>query len=289
MDSDKSLFRDNSWLKERIKLLIEERFSDVPQGYPITVGFGIRARYRFGTISAKGGKCFIRVNSLFADPEVPEYVVDETLAHELVHYAHGFGSGLPRLYQHPHQGGVIELEFAKRGLLEVHTRAEAWRKQNWEAFYKSRHGETANAPDARKGANSNRWGAFLNAPNCRSEAELAALFQDVQRRIGLANPLEIANVGWISASSRQKALSYYYPKSKRVELHGLLADRRVPETVLIFEFAYWIIRRNHSGKWERIQEFMVEKGLKKTMEEALAWREKTWTRFRNQRHPLNGL
>ncbi len=288
-DSPTNRFRDAAWLQNRIDLIIKNHFSDVAQGYPITVSFGIRAQYRFGTISAKGGKCFIRMNYLFTDPEVPDFVIDETLAHELVHYAHGFGSGLPRLYEHPHQGGVIDIEFAKRGLLGVHHQAEEWRKRNWETFYKSRRGVVAETPDSLDDSVVNRWDDFMNHPNRRTDDELLALFQDVQRRLGFPDTLEIQKVEWILATTRQKTLSYYYPRSKAVRLHGLLADRRAPESALIFELAYWIIRRNHSGQWERIQAVMTQKGLKKTAEEALAWREKSWDRFRNQYHPLNEL
>src|SRR5205814_1734563 len=83
------------------------QFPDVQQGYPITTRFGIRARNRFGSIGAQDKKTIIMVNRLFADPCVPTFVVDGTLVHELAHYAHGFGSGLPKLYSDPHRGGVV--------------------------------------------------------------------------------------------------------------------------------------------------------------------------------------
>lgn len=288
-ETNENVPRDTQWLKERLSFIIASYFPDVAQGYPITVSFGIRARYRFGTIIARGGQCIIRLNQLFTDPEVPLYVIDETLAHEFVHYAHGFGSGLPRLYEHPHKGGIIEAEFERRGFTPTHHMAEAWRKQNWAEFYQARCGVPVDSQLRQVTATPVQWDDFMNQHTCRTTDELVALFLSVHSRLGIQETPEIQNVGWVFATTRQQALSYYYPKSKRVNLHGLLADRRVPESVLVFELAYWIIRRHHSGKWERIQAVMAQKGLKKTEEEALAWRKKSWMRFRNLHHPLNKL
>ena len=46
---------------------------------------------------------------------IPEYVIDTTVAHELVHYMHGFFSPHQRLYKHPHKGGIVTKELKKRG------------------------------------------------------------------------------------------------------------------------------------------------------------------------------
>src|SRR5438445_748122 len=107
--------RDNRWLESRFAYLWTNYYSDVRKGYPIEVKFGRPARYRFGSICNHGRHCRILINPLFARPEVPEYVVDATIAHELAHYVHGYGSGLPKLHAHPPRGGVIDKEMAKRG------------------------------------------------------------------------------------------------------------------------------------------------------------------------------
>ena len=91
--------RTDAWLTERVRLLREHHFADVPQGYPIVTRFSTRAKYRLGCICARNSTALIQVNRLYADPFVPVYVVDGTLAHELAHYAHGFGSGLPQRVQ----------------------------------------------------------------------------------------------------------------------------------------------------------------------------------------------
>ena len=114
------------WLRERADCLWRTHFSDVPLGYPLEVGWGIRARHRFGSIAARNEKAVVRLNVLFAFPEVPESVIDAVLVHEFVHYAHGFGSGLPKRYRHPHRGGVIEKELTLRGLLAQDVRADEW-------------------------------------------------------------------------------------------------------------------------------------------------------------------
>ncbi|HEV2471285.1 MAG TPA: hypothetical protein VGS41_01385, partial [Chthonomonadales bacterium] len=109
-EADTSTERTEAWAAARLQALWVGHFSDVAKGFPITTVFARRALHRFGSITARNGRTIITLNRLFADPAVPEYVVDGTIAHELAHYAHGFGSGLPRLYRDPHRGGVVENE-----------------------------------------------------------------------------------------------------------------------------------------------------------------------------------
>jgi len=56
------------------------------------------------------------VTRMFQNPAFPEEVVDHTLAHELVHYIHGFSSPYPRLHKFPHRGGIIDKEMKDRGM-----------------------------------------------------------------------------------------------------------------------------------------------------------------------------
>ena len=46
---------------------------------------------------------------------IPEYIIDLTLAHEMIHYMHGFNSPLPKQFRHPHAGSVVDRELKKRG------------------------------------------------------------------------------------------------------------------------------------------------------------------------------
>ena len=61
----------------------------------------------------------IIVNSLFKHEDVPQYIVDLTIAHELVHYSHGFQSPLERRFRYPHQGGIVRKELKKRGFRDA--------------------------------------------------------------------------------------------------------------------------------------------------------------------------
>jgi hypothetical protein len=63
------------------------------------------------------------------------YVLITTIAHELVHYAHGFGSPLPRQHKYPHANGVVERELASRALSEYLYCCNQWIDKYWYSFY----------------------------------------------------------------------------------------------------------------------------------------------------------
>ncbi len=262
-------------------------FSDAANGYPIEIRFGIRARYRFGSIAARNRKTVILINQLFADNCVPDYVVDSTIAHEMVHYAHGFGSGLPRLYTDPHRGGVVDRELERRGLAAVTQRSEEWRKANWEELYSSRCADIEARREARQESTSALWQHVLEAPSARSEQELRERLHAVLKRIGAAPGSKVFEVGWLEASTKQCGTSYWFHRASTVRLHGLLADRRVPDCVVEFELAYWVMRQRLGASWPAIHLGLKQVGLEKTADEALRWRRSSWTTFRRRRHPLN--
>jgi hypothetical protein len=78
---------------------------------------------------------FIGINSLLQLPQVPECVLTTTIAHELAHYAHGFGSPLPRICQHPHANGIVDRELERRELGEQLRCCNDWIDQYWYSFY----------------------------------------------------------------------------------------------------------------------------------------------------------
>jgi hypothetical protein len=257
----------------------------VPQGYPITTRFSIRARNRFGSIGAEAKRTIILVNRLFADSFVPTFVVDGTLAHELAHYAHGYGSGLPQLFRDPHRGGVVEKELERRGLGEVNRKAEQWRAANWDAFYRSRCADLDARRDARQRALALRWSRLLEQPGGRTEALLRAHLATLAPRFGFADPP--FEVEWLRASLRQTAPSYWFSRSCVVRLHGLLADPRVPSGVVDFEIGYWLARRSVGENVARIQRALSVAGLEPAAAEAARWRRRSWSAFRTRHHPLN--
>lgn len=279
--------RDVRWLEERLRLLQENHFADVPQGYPIVVRFGTRAQRRFGSITARNGISYITVNQLYANPEVPVYVVDETLAHELAHYAHGFGSGLPRLYDDPHRGGVVDKELIKRGLGEVHRKAQAWREAHWGNVYDQCCEDIVQRRAAKAELTNGMWDAFLNTPGHRTqedlEGRLALLAQRLGYRLERGMPF---TVEWLRATTRQSFPSYYVAKTRTVQIHGLLADRRVPGTAVDFELAYWLARQGYGSRWQAVHAALCAAKMDSMADEALKWRKGRWPAFCKRYHPL---
>lgn len=110
--------RDNSWLLSRLDHLWSAYFTDVTQDNPIFIRFGRYSKYRLGSIrlNRKTKNSFITLTGMFKNPEIPLEVVDHTIAHELVHYTHGFSSTKVRLHKYPHAGGIVNKELRKRGM-----------------------------------------------------------------------------------------------------------------------------------------------------------------------------
>lgn len=142
--------RDNIWLEEKLNKIWQTYFSDVPRENEVIIKFGCKARTRLGSIRSAKSKEYeikkninkpraprpapntlIMITGYFKDETVPEYIIDLTIAHELCHYAHGFSSPLPQLYKYPHQGGLVDKELEKRGLLRELQKQKKWLKLEW--------------------------------------------------------------------------------------------------------------------------------------------------------------
>lgn len=119
--------RDDSWLLSRLNDIWEKHFPEIEQRNPVTIAFGRKAKYRFGSVQLKK-HTHITINGLFRNIRTPQSVIDYTIAHELTHYAHGFSSPLPKKTRHPHKGGVVRNELIARGLGHLHTAYRAWLK-----------------------------------------------------------------------------------------------------------------------------------------------------------------
>jgi hypothetical protein len=153
--------RDNNYLEDRLYLLWENHFADVPRKNLVLIKFGKGSKRQLGSIKwvrqGTGVKTLLRkrvdeykvqddkrislitITKYFKDERVPDYVVDGTIAHELVHYVHGFHSPLKQLYKHPHKGGIVKKELVKRGLGQVHRDAEIWLKKEWRKYLLLNH------------------------------------------------------------------------------------------------------------------------------------------------------
>lgn len=149
--------RDHKWLKSRLEMIWQRYFPDVRLANNVFVKFGQEATTRLGSIKygrrraptfqsesrptsvGKNPNTIITINGHFRNPEIPEFVVDGVLAHELTHYAHGFCSPLEQAYRHPHKGGVVRQEMVGRGLQDLLKLEKRWVKENWVEFLKRNH------------------------------------------------------------------------------------------------------------------------------------------------------
>lgn len=151
-----SIVRDNKWLEEQMFDLWEMYFNDVPRKNLVVIKFGRRAQRQLGCIKwvrnntkIKGFMrrkldelkvqddtrvSLITVTSHYKDLEIPEYVVQETIAHEMIHYAHGFFSPLKQIYDHPHKGGIIRKEMVARGLEPIYKASKKWLRAHWSNY-----------------------------------------------------------------------------------------------------------------------------------------------------------
>ena len=134
--------RSNVWLTEQLDFIWESRFQDTPRVNDVEIYFARPWKTRLGVITLAGSEqhTFIRINSLLREPQVPVEVCLVTMAHELVHYAHGFGSSLPRRYAYPHQGNIVTHELLRRGFSREFQFYKDWITEHWYPFYYSQIG-----------------------------------------------------------------------------------------------------------------------------------------------------
>lgn len=145
---DSPIQRNDEWLAERLATIWYRHFPDIAQPNEVIINFGRKSRTRLGSIGMTGwqplgsraaynsrhreiGVSVITITGYFKDERVPEYVVDATIGHELVHYAHGFHSPHPQLYEHPHKDGVVDKEMKRRGLGDILKQQKVWLRQEW--------------------------------------------------------------------------------------------------------------------------------------------------------------
>lgn len=132
--------RNNAYLRKKLDNLWQAHFPDVKKSNRVEIEFGRKAAKRLGSIRRchyPGEKSFdtlIYINGHFKDQQIPEYVIDATICHELAHYAHGFSSPLPKLSPFPHRGGVVDRELEKRGLGRLLRLETGWLQKNWLSY-----------------------------------------------------------------------------------------------------------------------------------------------------------
>lgn len=139
--------RDNKWLEMKLGEIIHRFFSDLEIKNSISIHFGRKNERQLGKISKRhhgsilsrlsnNFDTIITLNSRFRDPEIPEFVIEGTIIHEMCHYAHGFSSPLPQKCKYPHQGGIIKHEMIQRGAGDIYLNEKKWLKKNWQKHLK---------------------------------------------------------------------------------------------------------------------------------------------------------
>ena len=132
--------RDDWWLAQMLDRIWSQHFADTPKVNLVRATFGGAWKTRLGliTMTEDQSATYIQINRLLRLIEVPEVVAKITVAHELAHYAHGFGSPLPRRFRHPHRGGIIKRELVRRGMASDYDNYDSWVYDRWYDFYAER-------------------------------------------------------------------------------------------------------------------------------------------------------
>ena len=123
--------RNDIWLLSRLDFIWNRYFPDILQKNKVYIKFGRFAKYRLGSIrlDRKTKETFVTITSMFKEDSIPQEVVDHTIGHELVHYAHGFSSVSPKLHRYPHAGGVVRKEMEIRGMGYLYVAYKDWIKE----------------------------------------------------------------------------------------------------------------------------------------------------------------
>ncbi len=124
--------RDNTWLNQRLDHIWQLLFADVKKLNEVKINFKGKWKNKFGHIMMKDGASHIVINGFFRDLRVPEFIIDLTIAHELIHYMHGFNSPHPKQFKYPHKGGIVEKELKRRGFSHVMQQEKKWIENQWQ-------------------------------------------------------------------------------------------------------------------------------------------------------------
>ena len=124
--------RDNIYLQTKLTQIWETLFPDVKKLNNVSIRFKGKWKNKFGHIKLlKNKDTEIVVNGYFQKESIPEFIIELTIAHELIHYMHGFNSPHPRLFRHPHQNGIVTKELKQRGFEHQLKLEKQWIKNDW--------------------------------------------------------------------------------------------------------------------------------------------------------------
>jgi len=131
--------RDNIWLEKRLDRIWQVLMPEVQRKNKVIIFFKGRWKNKFAHIQRlkdNNKSTEIAINAFFRYHEVPDFILDTTIAHELIHYMHGFHSPYQKQFKYPHQGGVVDKELKKRGFNFLLVLEKEWIKNKWENIYK---------------------------------------------------------------------------------------------------------------------------------------------------------
>lgn len=134
--SARPLRADDRSVARLVDQIWRERFADVPRVNDVVAGYDHPWKWRLGRIRMTLDERVseIALNGLLASADVPDVVRVAILAHEIVHYAQGFGSPLPRRQRHAHAHGAVSDELARRGLAQHERALDEWSFAVWPCF-----------------------------------------------------------------------------------------------------------------------------------------------------------
>jgi hypothetical protein len=129
--------RDDEWLKLKLEEIWQTHFGEIAKANFVEIKFGRSSVRRLASIKQKSrldknSDSQITVTALFRNIEVPDFVIEATIAHEICHYVHGFASPLPKSFRHPHLGNIVDYELIKRGLGDKLLLQKRWLRENWQ-------------------------------------------------------------------------------------------------------------------------------------------------------------
>ncbi|MDD5253873.1 MAG: hypothetical protein PHG05_02085 [Candidatus Nanoarchaeia archaeon] len=129
--------RDNSFLAERLDQIWKFLFPELERKNNVVIRFKGNWKNKFGHIKLLRNKdTEIVINGFFKNEAIPDYIIDLTIAHELIHYMHGFNSPYEKRFRYPHQGNIVDKELVKRGFGEMLRKEKEFIKEEWPIIVK---------------------------------------------------------------------------------------------------------------------------------------------------------
>ena len=129
----------DNYLAKRTASLIRENFAERGVTNLLVVKTGNRWKRTLGHIKTLENNEYgsaIEINPLLFDLDVPEYVLDYVIMHELTHYFQGFASNHEKKHKHPHKGKIVEKELERLGWKEIQEKSDKWIKEKWTEILK---------------------------------------------------------------------------------------------------------------------------------------------------------